>query len=171
MESPKPEKPNISRDNLKSNHIEYDERIYDPEAAFRNNTALPTHVDNLRRALLNFKNAIPKNLAESFKKDRLELIDSQYWKEKAGREKEEKKPNETWSLLPPDCAYWEPLHWPQDEVERRIAKFNADINKDDRAARYARTLTRSAEAGWTHFLLTSTFTKFQNDSSSWTPYE
>lgn len=138
------EKPPLNRQNLKAQHIVFDERVHGENES---KEVLPTNVNSVRKRLLNFGRPIyPYRTKE---------LEEEYELFAAGRQEDQAhvdSANEArygWSLLPPDQAYWRPEKGMRDPDEaEKMGKASKMIDDSSKIAKDARNRERDAESGW-----------------------
>jgi hypothetical protein len=165
MTPTKSNKPKLGRNNLSAHQIEFYEEVYEPVADANSCDAtgvLPKHVEALRRGLLNFKATVHRSSEAALRYDHEELVE--HWPQ------DDKDLTSNWSLLPPDVAWYE-KRYPTEDEELRRTEMVENMNKHREIAKYTLTLGNDAESGWTDFLRSSIFCKFEDPSSRRSDFE
>jgi hypothetical protein len=134
-------KPKITAENLEAYDIYYDPTILRLDAGDESPVEnLPSNVDGVRSFLLDFT-------ASSVHQDRKSLMEHELTESKKMWTSEETAERDSWSLLPPTTAWWNPAFPDPDDVIRRQIVDN-DIDECRRKAEeVTRDLLVAAEAG------------------------
>jgi len=157
-------KPNITVDNLKANGIEYDPTILRFHAAGEAQTEdLPPSIDGVRQFLLDFT-------ASSIHEDCKSFMEHQLSEFKKTWTLAETATRNSWSLVPPTTAWWNPT-FPDAEDDIRRQTIIDDIGQCRKIAEAAGDLQAATEAGWTLFLRNNVFRNFRGTSRPLRKYE
>lgn len=156
MADGKPGKPNIKRETLIDHGIVFCEAVYDPERKNGQGDDLPSHVEAVRKLLLDFSESVYTSDVDRLANEQTCFL--------SPLDKQQRKRIEHWSLLPPKCAHLESSLWTggKSEKERRVRET---LEQSNVAAAKAQALTEDHETGWTFYLRSHIFTDFRSSSS------
>lgn len=158
-------KPSITVDNLKAHDIEYDPTILRFRAAGESpGEDLPPSIDSVRHFLLDFT-------ASSVHQDRKSFMEHQLSEFRKTWTLTETTTRDSWSLVPPTTAWWNPTYPDADDIIRKQTT-NKDIDECRKIAEEAAGDLRAAtEAGWTLFLRNNVFRNFRSTTRPLRKYE
>jgi hypothetical protein len=158
-------KPRITVDNLKAHDIEYDPTILRFRAADEAQSEdLPPSIDGVKQFLLDFT-------ALSVHEDRRSFVEHQLLESQKTWTLAETATRNSWSLVPPTTAWWNPT-FPDAEDDIRRQTINHDIDQCRKIAEEAAgDLQAATEAGWTLFLRNNVFRNFRGTARPLRKYE
>ena len=158
-------KPSITIDNLKAHNIEYDPTIFRSHSADEAQSEdLPPSIDGVRQFLLDFT-------ALSVHEDRKSFMEHQLSESKKTWTIAETATRDSWSLMPPTTAWFNPPFPDAEDTIRRQTVIN-DIDQCRKIAEEAAgDLQAATEADWTLFLRNNVFRSFRSTAKPLRKYE
>lgn len=152
---PPKRKPEITAELLEAHDIEYDPKILDFDAADEaSGEKLPPSIDGVREWLLDATTlSVPQG--------RKDFMEHELSETRKAWNDAEKSSRDSWSLMPPKSAWWNPAYpHPDDDIVKE--SIDKDINECRKTADEAKNNREAAEPGWTHFLRVHVFRNFRS---------